>query len=82
MLVVPVYTNEHRPYSAILYPTSFTFDSLLALRICTQRKTYGLCFTPGPMAYGGFFVGLYVLGREGRRISRATGGPTGGHSNH
>ena len=37
-------------------PTSFTLDSLLALRIRAQRETYGLCFTPGPMACGGFFV--------------------------
>ena len=56
MVGVPAYTYEYRPYSATLYPTSFTLDSLLALRICAQRKTYGLCFTQGPMACGGFFV--------------------------
>ena len=49
------YTCEHRPYSDTLYPTSFTLDSLLALRIYAQRKTYSLCFTPGPMVWGGFF---------------------------
>ena len=46
MLGVPAYTYEHKPYSAILYPTSFTLDSRLALRFCAQRMTYGLCFTP------------------------------------
>ena len=35
------YTRERRPYSATLYPTSFTVDSRLALRICAQRQTYG-----------------------------------------
>ena len=40
--------------STDLYPTSFAIVSLLALRICTQRKVCGLCFTPGPMACGGF----------------------------
>ena len=42
MLGVPVYTYERRLYSATLYPTSFTLDSLLALRICVQCKTHGL----------------------------------------
>ena len=56
MLGVPAHTYEHRPYSTTLYPTSFTLDSLLALRIFAQRKTYGLCLTPGPMACRGFFV--------------------------
>ena len=66
MLYVPVYTNERRPYSATLYLTSFTLDSLLALTIYAQCKIYSLHFTPGPMACGGFFARLYVLGREGR----------------
>ena len=52
------YTRERRPYSATLYPTSFTFDSLLALTISVQRKTYGGCSTPGPMA-GEDFSGHY-----------------------
>ena len=55
-------------------------DSLPALRICAQHKTHGWCFTSCPRACGGFFVRLYVLGREGRRT--CTGGPTSGHSNH
>ena len=33
----------------LLYPTSFTLASLLALTICAQRKTNGLCYTSGPM---------------------------------
>ena len=50
MLYVPTYTYERRPYLATLYPTSFTLDSLdslLALTISTQCKTYGCCSTPG-----------------------------------
>ena len=49
-------THTSRPYSATLYPTSFTLDSLLALTIRPQLKTHGWCFTSGPMAVGGFFV--------------------------
>ena len=56
MLYVPAYTHEHRPYSATLYPTSFTFDSLLALTITAQCKIYGWCSTPGPMAGGDFLT--------------------------
>ena len=48
--------TERRPYSDTLYPTSFNLDSLPAPRICVLRKTYGLCFTLGPTACGGFFV--------------------------
>ena len=44
------------PYSATLYPTCFTLDSLHALTIRAQRKTHGWCFTSDPMACGGFFV--------------------------
>ena len=39
MLYVPAYTDEGRPYSAALYPTSFTLASLLALTACAQRNT-------------------------------------------
>ena len=53
MLGVPAYTYEHRPYSATLYPTSFTLDSLLAFTISAQCKTYNWS-TPGPMAGGDF----------------------------
>ena len=56
MLYVPAYTHERRSYSATLYPTSFTLDSLLALKISAQRKTYGWCSTPGPMAGGDFLT--------------------------
>ena len=56
VLYVPACTYEHRPYSATLYPTSFNLDSLLAPRICAQCKTYGWCFTPGPMAGGDFLT--------------------------
>ena len=53
MLHVPAYTHERRPYSATWYPISFTLDSLLALTISAQCKTYdGWCSTPGPMASG------------------------------
>ena len=45
MLYVPAYTHERRSYSDILYPTSFSLDSLPTPRICVLRKTYGLCFT-------------------------------------
>ena len=54
MMGVPAFTHERKPYLATLCPTSFTVDSLLALRVCAERKTYNLCFTPGPMACGGF----------------------------
>ena len=60
MLGVPAYTYEHILYSATSYSTSFSFDYLLALRICAQRKNSGLCFTPGPMTGGEFFAWLYV----------------------
>ena len=33
MLYVPAYTHERRPYSASLYPTSFTLDSLPAITV-------------------------------------------------
>ena len=56
MLYVPAYTHERRPYSATMYPTSFNLDSLLALTISAQCKTYGWCSTPGPMAGGDFLT--------------------------
>ena len=49
MLGFPAYTSERRPYSVTWYPTSFTLDSLLALRICAQHKTHGWCFTSCPI---------------------------------
>ena len=54
MLGVPAYTSERRPYSATWYPTSFTLDSLLALRICAQHKTRGWCYTSCPRTCEGF----------------------------
>ena len=33
MLCGPAYTHQRRPYLATLFPTSFTLDSFLALRI-------------------------------------------------
>ena len=54
MLYVSAYTHECRPYSDTLYPTTFNLDPLPAPRICVLRKTYGLCFTLGPTACGGF----------------------------
>ena len=33
MLCVPAYTHERRPYSATLYPSSFTVDTFSALTI-------------------------------------------------
>ena len=56
MLSVSTYTHERRPYSATLYPTSFTLDSSLALTIRAQCQTYGWWYTLCPMACGGFFV--------------------------
>ena len=56
MLDVPVNTHERRPYSGTLYPTSFTFNSLLTLAISAQCKTYGWCSNPGLMAGGEFFT--------------------------
>ena len=56
MLCVSTYTHERRPYSATLYPTSFTLDSSLALTIRVQRQTYGWWYTLCLMACGGFFV--------------------------
>ena len=42
MLCVSTYTHERRPYSATLYPTSFTLDSSLALTIRpSARLTVG-----------------------------------------
>ena len=52
MLCVPAYTHERRLFPASLYLPSFTLDSRLALTICAQRKTYGWCFTPGPIGCG------------------------------
>ena len=72
MLYVPAYTHERRPYSATLYPTSYTLDSLLALTICAQRKNYGLCSTPGSMAGGDFFAwkeNMCGYNRDTRRLS-------------
>ena len=77
-----VHTRARRPYSATLYPTSFILDSLISLTIRAQRKTHGWWYTLCPMACGGFFVRLYILGKEGRRTYQATGGPTSGYSNH
>ena len=74
MLCVSAYTHERRPYSATLYPTSFTLDSSLALTIQAQRQPYGWWYTLCPMACGGFFMRLYVLGKEWRRTYYATGG--------
>ena len=45
MLCFPAYAHERRPYPATLYLTCITLDSLLALTINAQRKTYGWCFT-------------------------------------
>ena len=59
MLGVPAYTSERRPYSATLYPTSFTLDFLLALRICAQDSTHGWCFTSCPRAF--FFLSFFNL---------------------
>ena len=81
MLYVPAYTHERRPYSATLYPTSFTLDSLLALTICTQRKTYGLCFTSGLMACGSFLCDCTFWDDRGGGLTRQPMGPLG-HSNH
>ena len=44
MLGVPAYTHERRSYSATLYPTSFTLNSLPTLTIRAQRKTNGWSF--------------------------------------
>ena len=77
MLYVPANAYERRSYSVTLYLTSFTLDFLLALTICAQRKTRGLCFTSGPKACVFCFVCLYILGRDGRRTY--TSGPTSGH---
>ena len=44
---VPTYTYERRLYLATLYPTRFTLDSLLALTISAQCKTYGYRSTLG-----------------------------------
>ena len=68
MLYVPAYTHKRRPYSDTLYPTSFNLDSLPAPRIYVLRKTYGLCFTLGPTACGGYFrvtVCFGGIGEEG-----------------
>ena len=56
MLCVSAHTHEHIPYSATLYPTSFTLESLLALTIRARHKTHGWCFTSGLMACGFFFL--------------------------
>ena len=54
MLCVSAYTHERRPYSATLYPTSFTLDSSLALTIRAQRQTYSWWYNLCPMAVGDF----------------------------
>ena len=67
MLHVPTYTHERRPYSVTSYPTSFILDSLLALTIGAQRKIYGRCSTPGPMA-GGDFLAMCGCSRDTHRL--------------
>ena len=56
MLYALSYTHECRSYSATLYPTGFTLDSLLILRIRAKRKTPGWYSTPGPMVCGDFLA--------------------------
>ena len=56
MLCVSTYTHERRPYSATLYPTSFTLDSSLALTIRAQRQTYGWWYTLCPIWLVGEFL--------------------------
>ena len=70
MLGVPVYTYERRPHSATSYLTSVTLDSLFALTICAQCKTYGLRFTPGPMVVGGFPCDCMFWGERGGGLTR------------
>ena len=53
MLYVPTYTHERRPYSTT-NPTSFTLDSLLALTIRAQRRTYGWSVNPALWLAGDF----------------------------
>ena len=62
----------------MLYPTSFSLGSSLALTIKAQRKTYGWWYTLCPMVCGVFFVRLYVSGKEWMGTYYATGG----YSNH
>ena len=54
MLYVPTYTQERRPYGS-LHPTSSNLNSLPALTICAQRKSYEWCFIPGSMDCVGDF---------------------------
>ena len=79
MLCVPAYTHERRPYSATLYPTSFTLDSVLALTIRAQRKTM-IGGTPGALWLVGDFscdssIVLYALKKRGGGLTRQPVGP-------
>ena len=70
MLYVPACTYERRPYSATVYPTSFTLDSCRALIICAQRKTDGLRLTPGLIACGGFLCHCMFWDERGGGLTR------------
>ena len=61
MLYVPSYTRERRPYSVSVYPTSFTLNSLLALRI-RSKKNLRLVFHLEPLQELFCIERKYVLG--------------------
>ena len=69
MLGIPAYTSERRPYSATWYLTSFTLDSLLALRICAQHKEHGWCFTLCPGLVNDFLCTCMFWDERGRGLA-------------
>ena len=70
MSYVPTYTRERRRYSDTLYPNSFNLDSLPALTISAQRKTYGWCFTSSPMVCVAFSCDCMFWDERGGGLTR------------
>ena len=75
LLCALAHTRKRRPYSATLYPTSFTLDSLLALTMRAQRQTYGWWYTLCPMACGGFSCDCMFWENRGGGLTRQPMGP-------
>ena len=73
MLGVPAYTYEHRPYSATLYPTSFTLESLPSGFAPSARLK--VCVSPRALSLVGDFSCDCVF--WGERGGQLTGQPVG-----
>ena len=58
--LIRLYTHERRPYSATLYPTSFAFDSLLALTISARAR-----LTVGVPPRAPWLAGIFLRRKKG-----------------